>query len=92
MSRRLFASFFLLLAVGSVAIAQSCSVRSYFVTPEVDGVIETAIINAIGQAQKTLDIALFSFTDDQLGSAVVQAHRRGVSVRVLLAGGSPARC
>jgi len=50
-------------------------------------VIETAIINAIGQAQKTLDIALFSFTDDQLGSAVVQAHRRGVSVRVLLAGG-----
>jgi len=87
MSRRLFASFFLLLAVGSVAIAQSCSVRSYFVTPEVDGVIETAIINAIGQAQKTLDIALFSFTDDQLGSAVVQAHRRGVSVRVLLAGG-----
>ena len=87
MSRRLFAGIFVLLAVGSVALAQSCSVSCYFATPEVDGVIETAIINAISHAQKTLDIALFSFTDDQLGNAVVQAHRRGVSVRVLLAGG-----
>lgn len=87
MSRRVFAGVFLVLAVGGAALAQSCSVDCYFVTPEVDGVIETAIINAIGQAQKTLDIALFSFTDDQLGNAVVQAHRRGVSVRVLLSGG-----
>ncbi len=87
MSRWLFASVFLLLAVGGVALAQNCTVRCYFVTPEVDGVIETAIINAISHAQKTLDIALFSFTDDQLGNAVVQARRRGVSVRVLLAEG-----
>jgi len=87
MSKWLFTSVFLLLAVGSAALAQSCSVSCYFVTPEVDGVIETAIINAIAHAQKTLDIALFSFTDDQLGNAVVQAHRRGVSVRVLLASG-----
>jgi len=87
MSRWLFASVFLLLAVGGVALAQNCTVRCYFVTPEVDGVIETAIINAISHAQKTLDIALFSFTDDQLGNAVVHARRRGVSVRVLLAEG-----
>ena len=87
MSRRLFAIVVVLLAVGGVALAQSCSVRCYFVSPEVDGVIETAIIDAIGHARETLDIALFSFTDDQLGNAVVQAHRRGVSVRVLMASG-----
>jgi len=87
MRRRLAVSVFLLLAMGGVTLAQSCSVRCYFVTPEVDGVVETAIISAINRAQKTLDIALFSFTDDQLGNAVVQAHRRGASVRVLLAEG-----
>jgi len=87
MTRKSLLIAVVVLMMVSTVVAQTCSVRCYFVTPEVDGVIETAIINAIGQAQKTLDIALFSFTDDQLGNAVVQAHRRGVSVRVLLAGG-----
>jgi len=87
MGRRLFTIVVLVLAVGGAASAQSCSVTCYFVSPEVDGVIETAIIDAIAHARETLDIALFSFTDDQLGNAVVQAHRRGVSVRILLASG-----
>jgi phosphatidylserine/phosphatidylglycerophosphate/cardiolipin synthase-like enzyme len=74
---------FVLIAGGGVA-AQTCSVQSYFVSPDVDGVIETAIIQAIDGARKSIDIGLFSFTDDQLGDAVVRAARRGVTVRVIL--------
>ena len=72
------------LIAGGIAAAETCSVKSYFVSPDVDGVIETAIIQAIDGARKSLDIALFSFTDDQLGDAVVRAARRGVAVRVIL--------
>jgi phosphatidylserine/phosphatidylglycerophosphate/cardiolipin synthase-like enzyme len=64
---------FVLIAGGGVA-AQTCSVQSYFVSPDVDGVIETAIIQAIDGARKSIDIGLFSFTDDQLGDAVVRGH------------------
>jgi len=74
---------FVLMAGGGVA-AQTCLVQSYFVSPDVDGVIETAIVQAIDGARKSIDIALFSFTDDQLGAAVVRAARRGVTVRVIL--------
>jgi len=87
MTRKSLLIAVVVLMMVSTVVAQTCSVRCYFVSPDVDGVIETAIIQAINGAKKSLDIALFSFTDDQLGSAVVQAHRRGVSVRVLLSGG-----
>jgi len=72
------------LMAGGVVASQTCSVQSYFVSPDVDGVIKTAIIQAIDGARKSLDIALFSFTDDQLGDAVVRAARRGVTVRAIL--------
>ena|GEM_PF-846439 len=87
MTRKSLLIAVVVLMMVSTVVAQTCSVRCYFVSPDVDGVIETAIIQAINGAKKSLDIALFSFTDDQLGNAVVQAHRRGVSVRILLAGG-----
>ena len=87
MTRKLFLIAIVVLMAGGGVVAQTCSVQSYFVSPDVDGVIETAIIQAIDGARKSLDIALFSFTDDQLGDAVVRATRRGVSVRVILGAG-----
>jgi len=87
MTRRLFLFAIVVLIAGGGVVAQTCSVQSYFVSPDVDGVIESAIIDAINKARKSLDIALFSFTDDQLGDAVVRATRRGVSVRVILGAG-----
>jgi len=87
MMRKLALILFFVLMAGGVVAAQTCSVQSYFVSPDVDGVIETAIIQAIDGARKSIDIALFSFTDDQLGSAVVRAARRGVTVRVILGAG-----
>ena len=82
--RKLILIVVFVLITGGVVAAQTCSIKSYFVSPDVDGVIETAIIQAIDGARKSLDIALFSFTDDQLGDAVVRAARRGITVRVIL--------
>ncbi len=46
--------------------------------------IETAIISQIGQAEKTVDIAMHGFTDRDLADAVIEAHKRGVAVRIYL--------
>jgi len=68
----------------TTSTVQTCSVQAFFVSPDVDGVIEQELIALINQATSTLDIALYSFTDDQLGAAVIEAHQRGVKVRVFL--------
>lgn len=43
-----------------------------------------AIVEAIGQAQKTLDIQAYSFTSAPIAEAVATAHARGVKVRAVL--------
>jgi len=45
---------------------------------------ETAIINQFNQAQETVDIAMYYFTDRELANAAIEAHKRGVVVRVYL--------
>jgi phosphatidylserine/phosphatidylglycerophosphate/cardiolipin synthase-like enzyme len=45
--------------------------------------VATAIIAAIHHTHRSLDIAIYSFTDRQLEAAVVAAARRGVRVRVV---------
>ena len=82
--RKLVLIVVFVLIAGVVVAAQTCSVKSYFDSPDVDEVIKTAIIQAIDGARKSIDIALLSFTDDQLGTTVVRAARRGVTVRIIL--------
>jgi len=93
--RRVMAFVLLLcVALGVVAIGQSaiqtCSVQAFFTSPGSDnhrGVIENKIISLIEGAKFTIDIAMFSFTDDQLGDAIVAAAKDpDVTVRVLLDG------
>ena len=77
----------LLVAVFSFAVlpnSTSCCVEAFFVSPTVDGVIESQIIEALDEAEKSIDIAMYSFTDDQLAAAVIRAYDRGVKVRILL--------
>lgn len=62
----------------------SCTVESLFVSPSVDRGIEARLISILSAATRTVDLALYSFTDDQLGAAVIGAHGRGVAVRVIL--------
>ncbi|HHR85482.1 MAG TPA: hypothetical protein ENL23_03930 [Candidatus Acetothermia bacterium] len=74
-----------LVAVFSAAgLGVPCDVKAYFVSPSIDNVIEPQIIQALSDAQSEILIAMYSFTDDEIGNAVVAAFQRGVDVRVLL--------
>jgi len=42
-----------------------------------------AIVRLLGETRKTADICVFTITDDRLADAVLDAHRRGVAVRVI---------
>jgi cardiolipin synthase len=55
--------------------------RSLVVLPDDSG---KAILDAINHAAKSLRIKMFVFTDPSLIKAVVEAHRRGVVVRIML--------
>lgn len=41
------------------------------------------IRSLLAQAKRTVDICVFTITDDQLTSAVLDAHRRGVRIRII---------
>ena len=45
---------------------------------------QTAIIRSLNEAQQSIHIALYYFTDPQIASAVVDAHDRGVATYVYL--------
>jgi len=62
----------------------SCQVQAFFVSPSVDGVIKRVLLALIDEASTTIDVALYSFTDNDLGDALVAAYRRGVQVRIIL--------
>ncbi len=72
-----------LLAAPSYAAekVQYDSLQVYF-SPQ--GGCQQAIIEALDGTQKTLDIAMFAFTSREIAEAVVRAHSRGVTVRVVM--------
>lgn len=41
------------------------------------------IVQLIQSARKTLDICVFTITDDRIAEAIIEAHRRGVVLRVI---------
>jgi cardiolipin synthase A/B len=55
--------------------------RKLFVMPE-DGI--APVVDAVEEAQSSLDIKMFLFTEPRLVEAVIAAHRRGVKTRVML--------
>lgn len=85
--RNLTLGLALVVMLAGSAVAQVCTVRAYFGSPAASEQIKTEIIKTIDGARTSLDVALHSFTDDQLGDALARAARRGVSVRVILAAG-----
>jgi phosphatidylserine/phosphatidylglycerophosphate/cardiolipin synthase-like enzyme len=42
-----------------------------------------AIANRLESARETMDICLFTITDDRLSNQILDAHRRGVRVRII---------
>ncbi len=45
---------------------------------------ESLAISALDAATSRVDVAMYSFTNDALGDALVRAHERGVEVRVVV--------
>ena len=41
------------------------------------------MVRYIQMAKKTIDLAIFSFTNDDLANEILAAHRRGVKVRII---------
>ncbi|KAF9407795.1 hypothetical protein BGZ76_005989, partial [Entomortierella beljakovae] len=41
------------------------------------------LLNTLNKARKSLDICVFTITDDQISNAVIRAHERGVRVRII---------
>ncbi len=44
----------------------------------------TKVIQWVKKANKSIDLAIYSFTHDDIGEAIVEAHRMGVKVRVIM--------
>lgn len=56
-------------------------IRYYF--PRAGQKAQPVLIGIIGAAKQTLDVAIYSFTDQDIASALVKAKNRGVAVRVI---------
>jgi len=78
------ALFILLTAFNVSASAEPLSYDSLQVYFSPQGGCQQAIVGEIGKADKTLDIAMFSFTNREIANAVTAARDRGVEVRVVL--------
>lgn len=48
-----------------------------------DGGCEDQVINWIDRANKTIHVLIYSFTNDDIGDAVLRAHQRGVEIKVV---------
>ena len=57
------------------------TVKYYF--PRDGQAPEPVLVNVINSSKKSLDIAIYSFTDSNIADAVVNAKKRGVAVRVI---------
>ena len=77
----------LVVIMAGSAAAQTCYVRVYLGSPDDQQTAKSAIVQAINGALGTLDLALHSLTDDDLGDVIVRAARRGVNVRAILGAG-----
>ncbi len=67
--------------MGKSTGTDTAKVEYYF--PRAGQDVQAQLVSIINSAQKTLDIAIYSLTDSQIGSAITQAHERGVAVRII---------
>jgi len=70
-----------------VCVAQECTVQAFFASVATGDNARAILLQTVNGARERLDIAVDTLTDDDLGDAIVRAHRRGLAVRVILAGG-----
>lgn len=68
-------------AHGGSAAAAEAGISVYF-SPQTD--CHRLIINHIRMAQKSISVQAYSFTSETIAKALVEAHKRGVKVTVVL--------
>lgn len=78
----LFASHFLFAQDPNSNTIQSASQIQVFFSPK--GGCTEAIVNTLNHAKKSILIQAYSFTSAPIAKAVVDAHKRGVQVKVIL--------
>lgn len=84
MNRYASATALLVLCLACAASAVQCDVEALFASPLAGQNIKQRLIAEIDAAEEQVLIAMYSFTDDEFGAAVIRAHRRDVDVYVLL--------
>ena len=62
------------------------ALQAYFSNPGSRSLPEgiTALVEAIGAAQDSVLVAMYNFTLDEAGEALLAAHQRGVKVQVVM--------
>ncbi len=84
MNRYASATALLVLCLACAVSAVTCDVEALFASPLAGQNIVQRLIDEIDAAEEQVLIAMYSFSDDDLGAAVIRAHQRGVDVYVLL--------
>jgi len=84
MNRYASATALLVLFLAGAVGAVPCDVEALFASPLAGQTIEQRLVDEIDAAEEQILIAMYSFTSDDLGAAVIRAHQRGVNVYVLL--------
>lgn len=69
-------------AAGVSSASTSSGAISYYF-PRGNEAAEPQLVKAIGSAKSKLDMAIYSFTDTNIASAVISDKKRGVAVRVI---------
>jgi hypothetical protein len=72
-------SIFSTVSVGQPGFAQAGAAALF--SP--NGGVRARLIAEINRAQSTMDIAIYSFTADEIRNALIQARDRGVQIRIL---------
>ena len=72
---------FILIVIMCVIPANIKAETEVYFTPSKD--CENLIISEIQQAQKNIDIAIYSFTHKRIAKALIKAHKNGISIRLL---------
>jgi hypothetical protein len=88
--RRILLAPLLVLLLASAALAVPCDVTAYFTNPPGNGVIENVLLSEIRSATLSIHLAMYSLSDAELVTALVQADARGVPITVLLESGQTA--
>jgi len=84
MNRYASATALLVLCLAVAVSAAPCNVEALFASPLAGQNIVQRLIDEIDAAEEQVLIAMYSFSDDDLGAAVIRAQQRGVTVYVLL--------